>query len=751
MPLVVKDRVRETTTTTGTGTVTLAGAVAGFQSFSAIGNANTTYYTINLPGANEWEVGIGTYTASGTTLSRDTILASSNSGSAVNFSAGTKDVFCTYPAGKSAYLDASNNLLIGTTTNTNTSNIVANGTISETVSGTQYLVASQYDVGTNPNQIPLNQYLGDMAFQSSAGVSVGALTASGAVTLSGGTANGVVYLNASKVATSGSALTFDGTNFATTGRGTFGQRVQITGNTAPSTGSGLELFFDGTVAAALAFARGTGYLPLGLDGSDIRFYASSSEQMRLNSSGLEVKQSQLIGYSSFAGIGSNGLAVLGNVGIGTSSPGTFGKLEVQTSGGTGVAIAAYSPSTTNGAKLTLFDNYSSAGIQSIPVAATVSSDLGFVSGASVKMRLNSSGNLGLGVTPSAWGAGPSAIQMQSASIAAQGTNTYWGSNWFGGGFDKYIATATASASLLVQTGGAFLFNTAGAPAAHTAGDPISFTQAMTLDASGNLLVGKTSGAGYKFEVTGNGLFLSNTSAYSAYLGQANIFMTTGAATDFAIRSDANLLFGAGGSTERARITSGGYFKASSTGIYVDSAGGYHELIGNTNADWTARIRHTNSTLPYGVIIEYNNASPNGTGSEFIYCADSGPTLRMSVRSNGGIANYQANDVNLSDERLKTDIVPVASYWNKIRSLEIVSFKYKDQTDDVANIGVIAQQVESVAPEFVSNDGFGKDQEGEAPYKTIYTTDMYHAAIKALQEAMARIETLEAEVAALKGA
>jgi hypothetical protein len=180
MPLVVKDRVRETTTTTGTGTVTLAGAVAGFQSFSAIGNANTTYYTINLPGVNEWEVGIGTYTASGTTLSRDTILASSNGGSAVNFSAGTKDVFCTYPAGKSAYLDAANNLLIGTTTNTNTSNIVANGTISETVSGTQYLVASQFDVGTNPNQIPLNQYLGDMAFQSSAGVSIGILSVSGA-------------------------------------------------------------------------------------------------------------------------------------------------------------------------------------------------------------------------------------------------------------------------------------------------------------------------------------------------------------------------------------------------------------------------------------------------------------------------------------------------------------------------------------------------------------------------------------------
>lgn len=98
MPLVVKDRVQETSTTTGTGTFTLSGAVTGYQTFSsAIGNANTTYYAID--GGSEWEVGIGTV-GSGT-LTRDTILESSNGGTAVNFSAGTKLVFVTYPAEKS--------------------------------------------------------------------------------------------------------------------------------------------------------------------------------------------------------------------------------------------------------------------------------------------------------------------------------------------------------------------------------------------------------------------------------------------------------------------------------------------------------------------------------------------------------------------------------------------------------------------------------------------------------------------------
>ena len=98
MAFVLADRVKETTTTTGTGTVTLLGAATGFQSFSTIGNTNTTYYTIAGQGTSEWEVGVGTYTSSGTTLARTTILASSNSGSAVSFSAGTKDVFVTYPA-----------------------------------------------------------------------------------------------------------------------------------------------------------------------------------------------------------------------------------------------------------------------------------------------------------------------------------------------------------------------------------------------------------------------------------------------------------------------------------------------------------------------------------------------------------------------------------------------------------------------------------------------------------------------------
>ena len=198
--------------------------------------------------------------------------------------------------------------------------------------------------------------------------------------------------------------------------------------------------------------------------------------------------------------------------------------------------------------------------------------------------------------------------------------------------------------------------------------------------------------------------------------------------------------------------------AGTNGTFVNLLGGTTTAI---NSAHTFVKNQVNSTVvvenqlasgdPFGVQVRFSGQDPNNTSS-FFYSAYGNPgslTPRFIVRSNGGIANYQANDANLSDERVKRDISPLSSMWDKFKALEIVSFKYKDQTHTNDNIGVIAQQVESVAPEFVSNDGFGETPEGEEPLKTIYTADLYHAAIKALQEAMTRIETLEAKVQQLE--
>jgi len=107
MALVINDRVKETSTTTGTGPFTLDGAQTGFDTFAAgIGGSNTTYYAIFNQGTSEWEVGLGTLDAGATTLTRTTVLTSSNSDTVVTFTGGTKDVFCTLPASKAVYLDS---------------------------------------------------------------------------------------------------------------------------------------------------------------------------------------------------------------------------------------------------------------------------------------------------------------------------------------------------------------------------------------------------------------------------------------------------------------------------------------------------------------------------------------------------------------------------------------------------------------------------------------------------------------------
>jgi hypothetical protein len=188
-----------------------------------------------------------------------------------------------------------------------------------------------------------------------------------------------------------------------------------------------------------------------------------------------------------------------------------------------------------------------------------------------------------------------------------------------------------------------------------------------------------------------------------------------------------------GSAERMRITSAGQIQET-TSI----------------ADWSHTIRNTSSSSPNGMLISYDNANKNNTGNQFLYCVDNfGGSLRMSVRSNGGIENYATNNIPLSDERLKKDITPLESVWDKIKNIEIVKYKFKDQTHDDFNMGVIAQQVQKVAPELVDDEGWGTFAEDGTTYKGIWETDLNYYSIKALQEAMAKIESLQEQINELK--
>ena len=381
-----------------------------------------------------------------------------------------------------------------------------------------------------------------------------------------------------------------------------------------------------------------------------------------------------------------------------------------------------------------------------------------------RMTLDSSGNLGLGVTPSLWASGNRFLDVNaSASYGAFGStdammlaNAFWnGSNWIRKNENnafRFVMESVNSAPTMnwqVAANGA-------------AGSIISFTQAMTLDASGNLVVGFTSAASIlhvrassatiTVDDSGDGTSkISFRPSAASYAERAALSVNYGT-------TEMRLAAGASGgnffqtfytnNTERARITSGGYFKASNDGTYQGITGTFHE-VRQSASDIALHIGNTAASAPEGILVRYNAASPNNTSSAFLFCVDSTAT-RATIRSNGGLANYQANNVDLSDIRTKKEIASAASMWDKVAALEIVEYKYIDQTHDDVNLGVIAQQVETVEPVWVDTDGFGETPEGEEPLKTVYNKDIYFAAIKALQEAMARIEQLEAKVAALEG-
>ena len=265
---------------------------------------------------------------------------------------------------------------------------------------------------------------------------------------------------------------------------------------------------------------------------------------------------------------------------------------------------------------------------------------------------------------------------------------------------------------------------------------------VTFLANGNVGIG-TSSPVYKLDVRGQGYFATASGTNQLTLGD-----TTNGTTSAIATSNNNLIFYPDGSNERARINASGFFKATNTGSYYGATGIYHELLSSAS-DYLAITTNTHASSPYGIFIGYNNATPNNSGNSFVECRDGSITTRFQLRSNGGLANYQSNDANLSDVRTKKDIFPLESYWNKFKAIEIVKFKYKDQTHDDFNIGVIAQQVEEIAPEFIDVDGFGETPQDGVPYKTVYTSDLHHATIKVLQECMAKIEEQQAQIEELK--
>jgi hypothetical protein len=203
----------------------------------------------------------------------------------------------------------------------------------------------------------------------------------------------------------------------------------------------------------------------------------------------------------------------------------------------------------------------------------------------------------------------------------------------------------------------------------------------------------------------------------------------------------SLAFYAGGS-QAMSISSGG--AATFSGVINADAGiiigGNTGLTSNNYGSGNnSSFLSSHASQPLGILIHYNNSAPNGTGNDFIECKDTS-AQRFTVRSNGGVANYSGNNVNLSDESVKKNITDTPTSLNIIKNLEVKDFQYIDQTDDKIHTGVIAQQVLKTDPNLV-------DQSGEL--KMVYNTDLMFKMLKAIQEQQTIIDTLTARLDVLE--
>jgi hypothetical protein len=217
-----------------------------------------------------------------------------------------------------------------------------------------------------------------------------------------------------------------------------------------------------------------------------------------------------------------------------------------------------------------------------------------------------------------------------------------------------------------------------------------------------------------------------------------------------IRTASNyIVLSDGDGNPRGWFTSGGLLKVVNASSAVEnSTAGVNEI--NTAAnDTNLLVRNTAASLTAaraGVDVVYSAAAPNGTTSNFYNASDTGGK-RFEVRSNGGIGNYSANDVNLSDRREKTNFAPAKSYLDVICAIPVQTFNYIDQNlekDDGLTLGVVAQDVQAIAPELVIESDWGTKEEPKVRL-SIYQTDLQYALMKCIQELKAEVDSLKSQL------
>ena len=711
MALVLNDRVKESTTTTGTGTVNLGGAATGFETFVAgVGNSNTTYYCIAGQGTAEFEVGIGTVTdASPDTLSRTTILSSSNSDSAVNFSAGTKDVFCTLPASKTIReVDTALNVPTGTTAqragspaagdfryNTTNNkfegystqwNTIGSGTNMDTNifagdgSDTTFTLSTAPDTENN-----LIVFI-DGVFQAQNVYSVSGTT----LTFATAPANGRVitaYHSTTTVGGSNNTIaTMTGDNSDTT----------LSLPTAPVSENNVFVYFDGVYQSKSNYS---------ISGTTLTFSTAPPT------------------------------GVLVEAITATNTSITTATQLVDADGDTKVMVEESSDEDkirfdTGGTERAIIDSTGLGIGTSSPSDPLVVSDSGASSITARLINTNADAN-------------PANLRLQKLS-GSPADGDYIGMINVSGENDASEETIFQSIDFIstdVSDGsedGVIAFRTRGAG---------SLAERMRIDSSGNIGIGLTNPSAYgKLAVTGTATQL----ALNASSGKSRIgFFEAGTGRfyiDTLNGADGLAFVDADGSAERMRIDSSG-----NVGIATSSPAFHLEVQESSASTYAARVMHTgnpNSGPPQIMRLDFWQTPNNGT-SEFLKCRDtvSGTAVnRAVIMSNGGIGNFTTNDFNYSDERMKKDINNATAQLDNVKKLQLKTFRYKEQeASEPTNLGVVAQDIQTDFPTLVTEQG-----EGDEARLGVKEQQIMWMAVKAIQEQQEQIEALQAEINTLKG-